>query len=104
MIKNTGVNLIKGIGVDIIQTARFEKMTDRFITRVYTSNERAYLHKKGHISAAGLFAAKEAISKALGTGFSGIWPSQIEITHDSKGKPGVILHNQAAQIAANFGN
>jgi len=91
--------MIIGIGTDIIKTARFEGMTERFIARVFTPNERAYLLAKSHVSAAGLFAAKEAIAKALGTGFRGFWPDQIEICHDDLGKPYVILHKEAALTA-----
>ena len=91
--------MIIGIGTDIIKTARFKGMTQRFATRVFTPNERAYLLGKSHESAAGLFAAKEAVAKALGTGFSGFWPDHIEIAHDALGKPYVILHKEAALIA-----
>ena len=91
--------IILGIGTDIVKTARFERMTERFIAKVYTARERAYLLAKGHVSAAGLFAAKEAVAKALGTGFSGFWPSDIEIVHDTNGRPTVILHNKAARKA-----
>jgi len=93
------INIIVGIGTDIIKIARFEEMTDHFMARVFTSNERAYILKKGHISAAGIFAAKEAVVKALGTGFRGFWPSDVEITHDDLGKPHVILHGGAARVA-----
>ena len=88
--------MIIGVGTDIVKTARFEHMTQRFIARVYTARERAYLLAKGHVSAAGLFAAKEAVAKALGTGFSGFWPSDIEIIHDGNGRPMVVLHSKAA--------
>jgi len=91
--------MIIGIGVDIEKTARFEGMTQRFLSRVYTSNERAYLLGKSHVSAAGLFAAKEAVAKALGTGFNGFWPSQVEVVHDKLGQPGVVLHGNAETIA-----
>ena len=91
--------MVISIGVDIIKTARFKGMTQRFMTRVFTPYERAYLSARGHISAAGLFAAKEAAAKALGTGFRGFWPNQIEIVHDNLGRPGVVLHNKAAHIA-----
>jgi len=93
------VNVIIGIGTDIVKTARFERMTEHFMARVFTPDERAYLLKKGHISAAGIFAAKEAVAKALGTGFNGFWPSQVEVAHDIAGKPYVILHDEAARIA-----
>ena len=91
--------MIIGIGVDIVKTARFENMTQHFMERVFTSRERAYLLTKGHVSAAGLFAAKEAVAKALGTGFRGFWPDDIEIVHDAMGKPKVVLHKEAALLA-----
>ena len=91
--------MILSVGVDIVKIARFEGMTEHFIARVFTPNERAYLQTKNHISAAGLFAAKEAVAKALGTGFSGFWPSDIEITHDTNGRPEVNLLNEAALVA-----
>ena len=91
--------VILGIGTDIVKTARFKRMTERFVARVFTPNERAYLLGKSHESAAGLFAAKEAVAKALGTGIRGFWPDQIEIAHDTLGKPYVILLKEAALIA-----
>ena len=91
--------MIIGAGTDIVKTARFEDMAEHFIARVFTPNERAYLLKKGHVTAAGIFAAKEAVAKALGTGFKGFWPGQIEIYHDINGKPHVILHDEAACVA-----
>jgi len=91
--------MIIGIGVDIVKTARFEGMTPPFMARVFTPEERAYFASKGHISAAGFFSAKEAVAKALGTGFSGFWPDQIEVVHDKQGRPGIILHKEAAGIA-----
>jgi len=95
--------MIVSTGVDIVKTARFKDMTQRFLTRVYTPTERAYLLPRCHISAAGLFAAKEAVAKALGTGFSGFWPDAIEITHDAKGKPEVTLHGKAAELLNELG-
>ena len=92
--------MIIGIGTDIVKTARFVNMTEGLMARVYTHNERAYLHVKNHVSAAGLFAAKEAVAKALGTGFRGFWPSHVEIEHDQMGKPYVVLHDGAARVAA----
>ena len=97
--KHGCVKMIIGVGIDIINVARFDGMTERFMTRVFTSNERAYLLGKSYKSAAGLFAAKEAVAKALGTGFTGFWPNQVEVMHDSLGKPYVILHGEAARVA-----
>ena len=96
--------MIIGIGTDIVKTARFKGMTEHFMARVFTPAERAYLLKKGHITAAGIFAAKEAVAKALGTGFSGFWPNQIEISHNDLGKPSVILHDTVMCIAMELAN
>lgn len=82
-------------GVDIIEIERIKKAiaSARFLEKVYTPNERAYLKKRAFHpqSAAGLFAAKEAVSKALGTGIGPISFQDIEIFHDLKGKPSVRL-------------
>jgi len=91
--------MILGIGVDIVKISRFENYTEHFASRIFTQNERTFLLTKSHQSAAGLFAAKEAVSKALGTGFSGFWPNAIEIVHNEKGRPQVVLHQEAANIA-----
>ena len=97
--RNGRKRLVVGIGTDIMKIARFEGMTPHFIQRVFTPDERAYLLNKTAASAAGLFAAKEAVAKALGTGFRGFFPSDIEIWHDAWGKPRVKLHNKAKKIA-----
>jgi len=94
-----GEIMVIGIGTDIVKTVRFEGMTEPFMARVYTPNERAYFLQKGHVTAAGIFAAKEAVAKALGTGFSFFWPNMIEISYDSSGKPSVILYDSAALAA-----
>lgn len=92
---------IAGIGVDLCGVARIEKalLQERFAQRVYTEQERAYLHaqvKARAQSAAAMFAAKEAVAKALGTGFSqGIAMAQIEVTHEANGAPGVRLSGAA---------
>ena len=92
--------MILGIGTDIIEIARFTKEhIPRFMDRVFTAQEQQYLQNKGAASMAGLFAAKEAIVKALGTGFSGFWPCDAEIMHDSAGKPYGVLHGKAAKLA-----
>ena len=88
---------ILGVGVDLCGVARMEKAIEKahFYERVFTPEERAYLDKKGRgraQSAAAMFAAKEAIAKALGTGFSGgVMPWSISIVHDEKGVPGAVL-------------
>jgi len=89
--------MILGIGVDILKVNRFENVSQksRFMQRVYTTNEANYLSNKNPESYAGIFAAKEAVVKAMGTGFKGFFPNQVEILHDKNGKPYVVLHEKA---------
>lgn len=86
-----------GIGNDIIEINRIEKAIkkENFITRVFTENEIKLFEIKGSRSEffAGRFAAKEAISKALGTGFRDFSLTDIEILNDHLGKPYVIFKN-----------
>lgn len=92
-----------GIGVDLCSVARIERAIGRahFYERVFTERERAYLAPRGRVraqSAAAMFAAKEAVSKALGTGMSGgVFFDQIEVTHDAQGAPGVRLSGAALE-------
>ena len=83
---------ILGIGVDIIENNRIKKsiQNNKFKTRVYSSNElklsKNVKNKVAYFSKR--FAAKEAFSKALGTGFSeNLNFKDIEIVNDKKGKP-----------------
>ena len=94
------------IGTDIVQIARInhlmDKFGDRFLKRIYTLSERKYClkHTKPSIFLAGHFAAKEAASKALGTGFSnGVGYKSIEILHRKSGKPLLKLHDGALKIS-----
>ena len=67
----------------------------RFLNRVFSETERAYLQEKGARaaeSAAGLYAAKEAFLKARGTGIDSLDLSQIEIGHSPQGQPFYHLH------------
>lgn len=88
-----------GIGTDIIEIDRFKNLGERFMTRCFTENEQEHLKGRHIQNIAGFFAAKEAVAKALGTGFVGFRPSHIEIIHNKAGKPDVVLHGGAAQIA-----
>jgi len=98
--------VVVGIGVDRITIARVRRAIDRFggrfLSRIYTENERRQAEAKGDPARrlAMLFAAKEAVSKALGTGFrKGVTPTSIETIHQSSGKPTVTLHGGAAEVA-----
>ena len=94
---------IIGIGTDICAVSRMEKAIEKahFYERVFFEGERAYLEGKENArgqSAAAMFAAKEAVAKALGTGFiHGIMPWTIEVTHEESGAPGVRLHGAAKE-------
>ena len=100
---------IIGIGTDLCAISRIEKSIERqhFYERVFFQNERAYLETKEKAraqSAAAMFAAKEAVSKALGTGFiKGIMPWTIEVTHDESGAPGIVLHGAAQERLEQLG-
>ena len=103
--------MILGLGCDIVQISRFAKSEDflwRFITKYFTLAEIEEIEQKKananfndlKISVATRFAAKEAAVKALGTGFrNGITLKDIEIKHDSLGKPEISLYNKALSYA-----
>ena len=94
-----------GLGVDIVEIARMEKILTRspnFAFRVFSEAERSYCeaHHRPAVHYATHFAAKEAVLKALGTGFSnGIACTDVEVTHDENGKPFVTLHGRAREVA-----
>ena len=89
--------MILGIGNDIVEIARIEKAisNEKFKKRVYTEKEIEIKEKKGSKAAsyAGRFSAKEAISKALGTGVRDFNLTDIEILNDELGKPYVVFKN-----------
>jgi holo-[acyl-carrier protein] synthase len=90
---------VYGIGTDIVEIDRVKDAMERtptFKTRVFTEREIAYVEKKkmAYHSYAARFAAKEAVSKAVGTGIRGFSVLDIEILNDELGKPYVILHNK----------
>jgi holo-[acyl-carrier protein] synthase len=91
------------IGVDVIEINRIgaaaERWQDRFLHRVYTENELRYCRNRAQ-RLAGRFAAKEAVSKALGVGIRSLRWRDIEILPDRRGKPQVSLHGKAATVAA----
>ena len=98
-------------GVDLVEIARVERACtrfgDRFVQRVYTPLEVTYCRGRLQELAA-RFAAKEAVSKALGVGMrilarDGIHWQEVEITGDHRGKPLVRLHGRAAERAAELG-
>ena len=99
--------MILGIGVDLVKISRIEKIldrwNDRFLNRVYTPSEIALCVRRKRPAAAFAmrFAAKEALSKALGTGFRrGLAWKDIEVSRDRRGKPLLALRGKAGNIAS----
>lgn len=95
--------MIVGIGTDIIEISRIEKVMNRtssFIEKSFTYNEIEYFKIKGLKGnvVAGNFAAKEAISKALGTGFRDFGLKDIEVLRDELGKPIVNLSDKVYKL------
>jgi holo-[acyl-carrier protein] synthase len=103
---------IVGTGIDIVEVLRIAQMIEKhgelFITRVYTDHEIEYCsgRKAATQHYAGRWAAKEAVLKALGTGWRrGISWRDIEIRNDAKGAPTVQLRGGARDVmrAAHIG-
>ncbi len=101
---------IGGIGVDIIEVERIRKMAEehkeRFLQRVFSDDELSYCMRFSdpfpHLAAR--WAAKEAVAKALGTGFSqGVTWKSISVIHTTNGEPLAVLTGSAKFIAASLG-
>ena len=94
---------IKGAGCDTVSIPRFEeKMNNtRVVDKLFTEYEQNYIADKQIPSAAGIWAAKEAASKSLGTGFYGFTIKDIEVRHTAHGQPQIILYNGALNLALN---
>lgn len=93
-------------GVDIVRVARLDevnpKIRARFIQRVFTEREQAQV--QGDLEGlSGLFAVKEAVSKALGTGIGKVTWQDIEVLHLPSGEPTLCLHGMAAELALTMG-
>jgi holo-[acyl-carrier protein] synthase len=95
---------VAGLGVDIIEIERMERAlarTPRMRERVFSPGERAYAQAKARpvVHYALFFAAKEAVLKALGTGFAGMAFNDVEVDHDRYGRPVPVLRGRAQEIA-----
>ena len=87
--------MISGIGIDIIEIERIEKLlrgNDNFLTRNFTDAERTTNARPE--SVAGRFAAKEAFAKALGTGFRGFNLRDVEVLRNDLGAPYIIFRGE----------
>jgi holo-[acyl-carrier protein] synthase len=93
-------------GIDMIETERIERAIvrhgDRFYRRFFTAQEVSFC--QGRVtSLAGRFAVKEAVAKALGTGIGDFKWTDIEVVCDGRGRPELVLHNQAHELAVSKG-
>lgn len=97
---------IRGLGLDLCEISRMQDhLEDRFLDKYFTEEETAYIRSRGVQAAhsmAGIWAAKEAVLKALGTGI--VFPlREVEIGHTALGQPTVTLHGRAAEAAQGGG-
>ena len=94
--------MIVGIGNDIIEIERIEKaiLKEGFKNKVYTERELENIEKRGNRmeTYAGIFSAKEAISKAIGTGVREFSLIDLEILNDDLGKPYVVVSEKLDKI------
>ena len=97
--------MAESVGIDLVDIARIqravERRGERFLKRIFTERERAYCRKKRNEygSLAARFAAKEAVFKAIGTGWSmGVKWTDVEVVNDVLGKPEVILRGKVKEI------
>ncbi|WP_405352992.1 holo-ACP synthase [Fusobacterium vincentii] len=94
--------MIVGIGNDIIEIERIEKAISKegFKNKVYTQKELENIEKRGNRleTYAGIFSAKEAISKAIGTGVREFSLTDLEILNDDLGKPYVVVSEKLDKI------
>ncbi len=101
---------IAGIGTDIVECLRIAQMIERhgelFLTRVYTEREIQYCSSRKAATQhyAGRWAAKEAVLKAMGTGWAkGISWRDIEVRNDEGGRPSIMLDGAAREICEQRG-
>lgn len=102
--------MIVGTGIDIAEVPRIaqsiERFGERFLRRIYTEGEIRYCDSKANRVEryAARFAAKEAAMKALGTGWSrGVRWRDCEVTRMPGGRPTIVFHGKAGEVAARLG-
>ncbi len=100
--------MIEGIGVDVVEIARMQKAIDdwgnTFLEKIFTEKELSYARARQNSIQhfAGRFAVKEAVAKALTTGWSeGFRWKDVEIENDKSGKPSVKLYGHVSDLLRN---
>ena len=98
--------MILRTGVDFLEIERLRESTllhgEHFLSRIFTSAEQAECGDN-YASLAARFAAKEAVSKALGTGIGDVGWQDIEILRADSGAPQLVLHGYAERLATQLG-
>ena len=96
--------MIAGIGTDLVEIERIRKACAKqaFLVRCFRLEERTFFGGR-YEKAAGNFAVKEAVAKALGTGFRTFMPSDIAVLREESGRPYVVLYNGAKALAEERG-
>ena len=100
--------MLGGVGCDLVTISRMEKAATRpgFLKRVFTEAEIAYCESRGaqkFQSLAARYAAKEAVWKALGTGFREGEFTDVEVTQNELGQPSVVLKGAMQALAQQQG-
>jgi holo-[acyl-carrier protein] synthase len=102
--------MIIGTGVDLVEIDRFrkviERLKDRFILRVFTANEQQFCneHRDPVPHFAVRFAAKEALFKALGTGWAkGVTWLDVEVRRERQDAPTMVLRGEAQRLSSAMG-
>ncbi len=88
--------MIYGIGIDMVDISRIEKslQNPHFMKRVFSQEEQKELADRKTENVAAAFAAKEAFSKAIGTGLPGIHLNEVSLLHEKSGKPYIELSGE----------
>lgn len=101
---------IVGIGLDLVKIERIhalaERWQERFLGRLYTETERRYCFERAapYASLAARFAAKEAVLKALGTGWTaGVSWQDIQVVNDGHGRPSALVQGRAGDLLREAG-
>ncbi len=101
--------MVCGLGLDLVRVPRLERtwrrFGRRFLERCFTARETAACLSRPRPAAALAlrFAAKEAFSKAAGLGMRGLGWREIEVVHDQRGAPSLVLHGRARDWAREAG-